>query len=345
MATLDLPALKKRIADRKVERVHVFVGEDVRLIDQMVDAVEAIVDVADRPFAVERVYAGDAGGSPVDIAAAARAFPMLGDRRIVIVLRAEKFLKPKRKAAAVDDAVAEEAEAEAALDFAPLEEYVQKPVDSTTLVFVATEIDRSRRFTKRLLEQKHVLVTEFNGLRVETGPGRRAVSPDVAAFVHEELQRAGRTIEPEAARQLATRAGGDISKLRGDVERLLLYAGTRPKITSDDVMEVTSMSGNVEDEWAVVNAISDGDVARALREAGRRMERGDSPHALVGQLRWWVSSKLAEADGSRVKTALEALLRTDLALKSSGGEDRILVERLVVELTGKPVAQRGGWRG
>jgi DNA polymerase III subunit delta len=346
MPGLTLDALKKRIAEHKLERVHVFVGEDVRLVDQLVDAVEATVDPADRPFAVERVYAGDAGGTPLDIAASARVFPMLGDRRIVIVLRAEKFLKPKRKAAATEDPPADvEAEAEESLDFAALEEYVQKPVDSTTLLFVATEIDRSRRFTKRLLEAKHVLVTEFAGLVVDAGMGRRALSPGVAAFVQEEFQRAGRTIEPEASRQLASRAGGDITKLRGDVERLLLFAGDRKKITADDVMEVTSASTNVEDEWAVVNAISDGDVARALREAGRRMERGDSPHALVGQLRWWVSSRLAEADGARVKPALEALLRTDLALKSSGGEDRILVERLVVELTGKPVAQRGGWRG
>jgi hypothetical protein len=33
-----------------------------------------------------------------------------------------------------------------------------------------------------------------------------------------------------------------------------------------------------------------------------------------------------------VQTAIEAVFRTDLALKSSGGEPRILLERLVVEL-------------
>jgi hypothetical protein len=45
-----------------------------------------------------------------------------------------------------------------------------------------------------------------------------------------------------------------------------------------------------------------------------------------------------------VKPALDALLRTDLALKSSGGEERALVERLVVDLTGRPVRSPGGWR-
>jgi len=36
-------------------------------------------------------------------------------------------------------------------------------------------------------------------------------------------------------------------------------------------------------------------------------------------------------------------LRTDLALKSSGGDERVLLERLVVELTGKALS-RSGWR-
>jgi hypothetical protein len=74
------------------------------------------------------------------------------------------------------------------------------------------------------------------------------------------------------------------------------------------------------------------------------MDRGDSPHGLVGQLRWWVSQRLAEGAPERVPAALDALLRTDLALKSSGGEDRVLIERLVVELTGRPVA-RPRWAG
>ena len=92
-----------------------------------------------------------------------------------------------------------------------------------------------------------------------------------------------------------------------------------------------------------MNAIADGNAARALRELALRFDRGDSPHALVGHLRWWVSARLSEADPARVRPALESLLRTDIALKSSGGDERYLVERLVIELTGKPLPRRQ-WR-
>src|SRR6185503_16900845 len=125
-----------------------------------------------------------------------------------------------------------------------------------------------------------------------------------------------------------------VTKLRSDLERLLLYTEGRTRISVEDVREIASADVSVEDDWALVTAIGEGDCARALREAARRLDRGDSAHAVVGQLRWWVSVRLAEAAPARVGAATEALLRTDLALKSSGGDERVLIERLVVELSG-----------
>jgi DNA polymerase III delta subunit len=121
----------------------------------------------------------------------------------------------------------------------------------------------------------------------------------------------------------------------------VLYTEGQRAITRADVDEVVTVETDVDD-WAVINAIGDGDAARALRETGHRFDRGDSPFALVGQLRWWVATRLSAASPDRVKPAMDALLRTDLALKSSGGDSRVLLERLVVELTGKPIA-RPAW--
>jgi DNA polymerase-3 subunit delta len=341
VASLTLEALKKQIAARKPGPVHLFVGDDVQLMNRMVDAMETVVDEADRPFAVERLYAGEPGASPIEIADAARVMPMLGDRRLVIVMRAERLLKPKRGKAAEepddDDKVEEEG---SALDTAPLESYLDDPSSFATLVFVAADVDRGRRLTKRVIEKS--LVTLFDG-NENDAPDADARA-NLANVLRGTLARDGRSIEPEAAKMLQSRAASDVTKLRDDLERLILFVGDRKRITTDDVMEVSSDLNAVEDEWAVVNAIAAGNAAMALAETGRRFDRGDSAHALVGQLRWWVSAKLAAAEPGRVRPALEALLRTDLALKSSGGDDRVLVERLVVELTGRPVASKTGWR-
>jgi DNA polymerase III delta subunit len=341
--SLNLAAFKKQVAER-LAPVYLFVGEDLKLSDRLIDDIESSIDPLDRPFAVDRFYAGEAASAPADIAAAARTLPMLGDRRVVLVLRAERILKPRRaksgKSAEEDEASDDEpAGGDEVGDATALEEYIAEvePSSKTTLVFVASDVDRSRRLTKRLLEKAQVV--ECGGLAADGPGGRRDARAAAREWLEAELGRAGRTIDPQALQLLIDRAGNDITKLRGDVERLLLFVEASTAIGSDDVLAATTEYDSVDDEWAVVNAIAAGDAAAALVEVGRRFERGDSPHGLVGQLRWWVANRLAQGDPRRVRNAFEALLRTDLALKSSGGEGRVLVERLVVELTGKPVAQ------
>jgi DNA polymerase-3 subunit delta len=330
-----MDALRKQASAKRLERLYLFVGEDVRRIEEAVALIEGTIDPDDQPFAVDRAYAGDPGGSPLQIVDSARVLPMLGDRRIVIVLRAEKFLKPKRAVKPADGAEApsagDEGEA-AAADLAPLEEYLKAPVSSATVVFVATDIDRGRRLTKSLLASAQVL--EFTGLDADKFAERVDARQVAARQLKDDLQRLGRTIDARALTLIIDRAGTDISKLRDDTERLLLYTEGRKAISQADVEEVVAVAADV-DPFAVVNAIGDGDAARALRETTKRLDQGDNVHAFVGQLRWWIETKLSFSAPARVKPALDALLRTDLALKGSGGDERVLVERLVVELAGR----------
>ena len=230
----------------------------------------------------------------------------------------------------VDEPDEEEPSSEA-LDLAPLEEYVQKPAESSTVVFVAAGVDRGRRLTKQLMEKAHV--TEFGGLSGDPaarGAGRAAITEQI----NRELSERQRKIEPRILHELVERSGADVSRLRDEVDRLLLFTEGQSTVSIEDVREVAPEHAVVTNEWAVTDALSAGDAAKALRELAIKLDRGDSPHAVLGQLRWWVSSKLAEGEGGRVRPAIEALKRTDLALKSSGGDDRALLERLIVELAG-----------
>ena len=54
-----------------------------------------------RVFNVERFYGTDA--KPRDIVEAARTLPMMVDRRIVVVLQADRLLNPRRRGADEDD--------------------------------------------------------------------------------------------------------------------------------------------------------------------------------------------------------------------------------------------------
>jgi hypothetical protein len=64
------------------------------------------------------------------------------------------------------------------------------------------------------------------------------------------------------------------------------------------------------------------------------LDAGEVPYMILGQIGWFIRNKLPQASPARVASAVDALFRADVAMKSSGGEPRVLLERLIVELCG-----------
>lgn len=325
--------VRAAIAKRALDPLYLILGDDEAEMSRLANDIGGVVEDELRAFNMERIYAGEKGATAAAIVEAARQLPMMGDRRVVIVLRAERLLKPKRRGKGAE--VADEGgDAESPSDLDALTEYVQKPGSSTTLVLVATDVDRSRKAGKMIL--KHATVVECWGLK----PGKDARGGDLrqAARVAEQMVKkavaeAGQIIELPAARLVADRAGFDIVRLRGDIERLMLYTTGKPQITMADVQEVVSAESS-HDDWAVTNAIQSGNTREALRQLAMALDAGAVSYQVLGQLAWFVRDKMA--DSRRIPGAVEALFRTDLDLKSSGGDPRVLLERLVVELCRPP---------
>jgi DNA polymerase-3 subunit delta len=320
-------AVRKQLAQRKPDAIYLIVGDDDAEMSRLAADVSALVEDELRAFNLERMYAGEKSVTSASIVESARTLPMMADRRVIVVLRAERILKPKRRGKDEEGDDVEEPPG----DTDVLEAYVKSPEPLTTLVFVASDVDRSRRLYKAI--QKHATIVECWGLKGGRD-GRvdlRQVAHTAEALVRQAVADAGQQIDPAAARLVADRAGTDIATLRGDVERLLMYAAGKAKIDLKDAQEVVS-SETSQDDWAVTNAIQRGDAAEALRQVALALESGGVPYMILGQLGWFVREKLPASDPRRVPAAIEALFRTDLDLKSSGGDPRVLLERLVVEL-------------
>jgi DNA polymerase III subunit delta len=323
-------AVRKQLAAGKPDSIYLIVGDDEAEMSRLAADISALVEDELRAFNLERVYAGEKSASPAAIAESARTFPMMADRRVVLVLRAEKLLKPKRRGKAADEEEDGDGE-EPPSDLDALEAYVKSPEPRTTLVFVAADVDRSRRLYKAI--QKQATIVECWGLKGarDAKVDLRQVARSAELLVKQAVADAGQQIDPAAARLIAERAGTDITTLRGDVDRLLLYAAGKPRIDVKDVQEVVSAE-TAQDDWAVTTAIQRGNAAEALRQIGLALESGGVSYKILGQLGWFVREKLPDIDSRRVPAAIEALFRTDLELKSSGGDPRVLLERLVVEL-------------
>ncbi len=321
-------AVRKQIAQGKPDPVYLIVGDDDAEMSRLVGELSALVEDELRAFNLERMYAGEKGAAPADIVESARTLPMMGERRVIVVLRAEKILKPRRRKTVDEE---ESDEAPEAGDADVLDAYVKNPEPLTTLVFVAADVDRSRRLYRTL--QKQAAIVECWGLKGsrDARVDLRQVARTAEALVKQAAADAGQQIDSAAARLVAARAGTNIATLRGDVERLLLFAAGKKKIDLQDVQEIVSAE-TAQDDWAVTSAIQRGDTAEALRQVGLALESGAVPYMILGQLGWFVREKLVIADARRVPAAVDALFRTDLDLKSSGGDPRVLLERLVVDL-------------
>jgi len=282
-----------------------------------------IVDEGLRAFNVERIHAGDMTNGDrladgvAELISAVRTMPMMVPRRVVMVTQAETLLVPKRESEAATRALKQ------------LETFLKLPEPQTTLVFVAGTIDKRTSIYKLLL--KHATVVECGAIEDQA---------DAERWVRNRIAAAGVEIEPAAARRLAERAGPDVKRLRGEVDRLLLYAMGQPRITLDDVREVAGPAA-LQDDWAMTNAIEAGQAPDALRQLALMLEAGAPPEKILGQLGWLVRTKFPNLAPEHLPAAVQGVFRTDLDLKRSAGDPRILLERLVVELCSR---KRAGLR-
>jgi DNA polymerase-3 subunit delta len=327
MAVASLAAVRRQIKDGTADPVYLLQGDDEVEKSALAHEFEALVEEGLQAFNVERIHSidvtsGDKLAAAVSsLVMAVRTLPMMAPRRVVIVLQAQALLVPKRESEAATRALE------------TLEELLKNPEPQTTLVLVAGPIDKRSRIYKVLAKQATM---------VECGV--LETFEDAARWVVNRVAAARMTIDPAGARLLAERCGTDVKRLRNDVDRLLLYALGQKTITVDDVREIVGPAA-LQDDWAMANAIEAGDGKTALRQLALMLDAGAAPEQILGQLGWLVRTKFPFQAPGMVRPAVNALFRTDLDLKRSAGEPRILLERLVVELcsrrTGRS-SQTGG---
>jgi len=325
VATRTPTDVRKQIAAGHTDPIYLLQGEDDVEKAALASQFTSLVDEGLAAFNVDRVHAGDwttgdrLVSGVLSLVAAVRTLPMMVPRRVVIVSQAETLLAPKRESEAADNAV----EAFTAL--------LERPETMTTLVLVAASLDKRTKTYKLLV--KHATIVDCGSPEDVAGAAR---------WVKARLESAGVDIDPAGARALATLAGfpdrpqnngrtGDVKRLRGEVERLLLYALGQKKISMDDVREVAGPAA-LQDDWAMANAIEGGKAPEALRQLALMLDSGAAPEQVLGQLGWLVRAKFPHVAPQSLSGAVDSVFRTDQDLKRSGGDPRVLLERLVVEL-------------
>src|SRR5690349_9152141 len=269
--------------------------------------------------------------------------------------------------------------------FEMIAEYVRNPNPDALLIFVAdhvaipADVRRMDWQDKERFERvRETLGEECGCVLIELA---RVEENEAARWVTETASAQGAKIEPDAARELVDSLGADMMMISAELEKLLLYAAERKRITLGDV-ETMVLAAKQRSLYELTDAISAKDRPRALATLDAILSSGDGEEASIGHLYmlaktfrqmlvilernvrdqrmlWaalWQGFRVPPfaADdiikqARRYKSkreltrAIRLVAKTDLALRSSPPSKRLILEKLILELTAEPKPEMQGW--
>ena len=318
--------IRKQIKSGKTGPLYLLEGDDLQSRHDLALEFANLVDEGLQAFNVQSFYANEAtnaAGRDQLIGAllsTARTLPMMASKRVVIIHEAERLLAPKR---AKDDEDQGELDLpkKAKRGSTPAEEleaYVENPEPMTTLVFVAGPLDANRRIVKLL--RKHADVVDCGSLE----------SPrDAAMWIQKRLEKDELTIDPKALNLLLQTTGLSLGRIRAEIEKLVLYAAGEAVVTPAHIKDLVIPENESEGVFALIDAVRNSNASRAVLEISALIDAGVQPPLILGQLR---AAAIQLRNDARVRAGLDAVMRTDVAIKSSAGTPQHLLECLAVEL-------------
>jgi len=188
-------------------------------------------------------------------------------------------------------------------------------------------------------------------------------------------------IDPDGARELVDALGGDMMMISNELEKLMLYVGGKNRITLGDV-ETMVLSAKQRSLYELTDAISSKQRVRALEVLDAILSSGEGEEAAIGhiymlartfrqmlvilernvrdQRMLWAALwqgfrvppfaaddiiKQARRYKSRreLTRAIRLVAKADLALRSNPVSKRMVLERLVMDLTAEAKIDTPGW--
>jgi DNA polymerase-3 subunit delta len=306
-------------------------GDDPQSRHELAQEFTGLVDEGLQAFNVEFFHANEASTASARdemigaILGAARTLPMMAPRRVVVVHEADRLLSPRRSK---EDEGASPATVEpfakkrrGTTPAEELEAYFETPEPMTSVVFVSGPLDAGRRLVKGL--RRHAAVVDCGSLESAAEAG---------AWIRKRLERDSLSIGARATALLVEATGLSLAGIRAEVDKLALYAAGESEVTERHVRELVIPQSEPGADFALGRAIWNADAADALREVSAQLDAGAAPPMVLGQIR--AAAGRLRPD-SKVRMSLDLVLNTDLAIKTSAGDPRHLLERLVIELCGR----------
>jgi DNA polymerase III subunit delta len=260
--------------------------------------------------------------------------------------------------------------------FEAIEQYAKDPNPDAVLIFVADHISipadarRIELTDKERYERIRETMGRYSAI-VELG---RVEEGDAVRWIQEYCSTREVKIDADAARELVDSLGGDMMMISNELEKLILYVGEKKRTTLGDV-ETMVLAAKQRSLYELTDAISARERTRALEMLDAILSTGEGDEAAIGHLYmlaktfrqmlvilernvrdqrmlWaalWQGFRVPPfaADdiirqARRYKSkreltrAIRLVAKSDLVLRSNPPSKRLVLEKLVTDLTAEP---------
>lgn len=238
-----------------------------------------------------------------------------------------------------------------------LEEYLERPAKKSVLLLELNSLPSNTRLAKKVAAI---------GLPIDCGELKGA--PLINWIVKSCRSRHDKKIDRQAAQLIVDLAGAELGLIDQELGKLAAYVGNSSAI---DAAAVEKLVGGwkLETTWKMLDAVRDGHISIALELLDKLLIAGEPPVKLLGGINFvfrpigkatelsrqgrqivealtesgvkpfniqGVVPYLKRLGRPRAERILQYLLGADLAIKSSSGlSDRMIMERLLLQLAGK----------
>lgn len=221
------------------------------------------------------------------------------------------------------------------------------------LIVSALKLDGRKKSSQEL--RKRITVVDCDRLK----------NADLPLWIKQRAQKMGLELTPEQARLVGERAGGDLLRVRTELEKLAVFAGANQKI-NDNELEALLPGGVEPDIFGLIDAVAGRNPRLGLPRLEELLDAGENEFKILATLsrqfrniaaaleakeQGISSGALANAIGinpyvaeksfnqaryfslPEIKKVLDRLLEADYRIKSGRREPRLELELAVVEIT------------
>ncbi len=230
---MNFEQAKSDILAGKFSPVYLFMGEEPYYIDELTTLLmDKVIPEEERDFNQYILYGKDS--NVIDLITAARRFPMMSERQLIVVREAQDLSKIEE-----------------------LEVYIKNPLKSTILVlnYKGGSLDKRKKLYASI---------DKNGIIVESPK-----IPDykMPAFIVSYIKAKGLAIDQKGAQMLTDYLGNDISKLSHEIEKLQISLPAGQKAITPDLIEQNIGISKQYNNFELLKAVIEKDIFKVNRIA------------------------------------------------------------------------------